>query len=111
MTEVIMNQNKKYHKPEGFPGRGFGSKSYNRLKWQIVIFDKENLEMRSGKFCTVKELNESMGLNLTPEFIWRLTTKKRVDEQRRNGLNSFLSRYAHIKIDKINEPNPLAQKI
>jgi len=45
-----------------------------------------------------------MGLTLTNDLVWRLTTGNRVDTNKRNKDNSFLSRYGHIKLTKINEP-------
>ena len=94
----------KYHKPEGFTGRGFGHKNYKNYKWDIVYFDKEKNEMKTGKYVSINDLNEKLGLNLTNDIVWRLTTLKKVDVNKRNKENSFLSRYGHIKLTKINIP-------
>jgi len=94
----------KYHKPEGFAGRGFGNKNYKTYKWDIIYFDKEKNEMKSGKFVSINQLNEKLGLTLTNDIVWRLTTLKKVDTLKRNKENSFLSRYGHIKLTKINIP-------
>jgi len=99
MTEVI----KKYAKPEGFKGRGKGISNYKKNKWEVVIFDRETSTWRSGKYSTIKDLNEGMGLKLTCDIVWRLTTGERVDTTQRNKTNSFLSRYGHIKLTKISE--------
>jgi len=95
---------KKYAKPEGFKGRGKGTTNYKKYKWCIVIFDKETQEIKTGKFSTIKELNEKLGLNLSNDLVWRMTTGNRVDTTKRNKENSFLSRYGHIKLEKIDEP-------
>ena len=99
----MFNEVKKYQKPEGFAGRGKGSENWKKFKWNIIMFDKENNEMKSGKFCTIKELNEKMGLTLSIDTAWRLRMLKRVDTTKRNGDNSFLSKYGHIKLEKIDE--------
>ncbi len=67
------------------------------------VLDKDTNEMKQGKFSTIKQLNEEMGLTLTNDLVWRLTTGNRVDTNKRNKDNSFLSRYGHIKLTKINE--------
>ena len=97
-------ENKRYSKPEGFEGRGKGSTNYKTFKWDIIFFDKEKNEMRTGKFPTIRALNEALGLNLTTDIVWRLTTLNKVDTSRRNKENSFLARFAHIKLTKINIP-------
>ncbi len=98
-----MEEVKKYQKPEGFGGRGKGSANWKKLKWSVVMFDKDSNTMKSGKFSTLKELNEKMGLTLSVDTCWRLRNLKRVDTAKRNGDNSFLARYGHIKIEKIDE--------
>jgi hypothetical protein len=94
----------KWAKPEGFKGRTIGTTTYKKYKWSVVMYDKETEQLKSGKFSTVKELNEEWGLKLSGDHIWRLMTHSRVDENKRNGPNSFLARYGHIKIEKIDEP-------
>lgn len=99
MSQEVM----KYAKPEGFKGRGKGTTNYKKNKWEIVFFDKDTNEMKQGKFSTIKEINKGLGLSLTNDLVWRLTTGNRVDTSKRNKDNSFLSRYGHIKLTKINE--------
>ena len=94
---------KRYAKPEGFKGRGKGTTNYKKNKWSIIMFDKETNEMKQGKYSTIKELNEDFNLNLSNDIVWRLTTGNRVDTAKRNKDNSFLSRYGHIKLEKIDE--------
>jgi hypothetical protein len=96
-------QPKKYQKPEGFKGRGEGNGNWKKYKWSVIVFDKDTNEFRTGKFVSLKELNEKMKLDLTVDTSWRLRTLKRVDTQKRNKDNSFLSRYGHIKLEKIDE--------
>ncbi len=98
MTSVM-----RYAKPEGFKGRGKGTSNYKKYKWDIVLFDKETNEMKQGKYSTIKQLNNDLNLNLTNDTVWRLTTGNRVDTSKRNKDNSFLSRYGHIKLTKIDE--------
>ena len=99
----MSNEVKKYQKPEGFTGRGKGNDNWKKYKWNVVFFDKESNTMKSGKFSTIKELNEKMGLSLTVDTCWRLRNLKRVDTTKRNGEHSFLSKYGHIKLEKIDE--------
>jgi len=99
MEETI----KKYAKPEGFKGRGKGNTNYKKNKWSVIIFDKDTNSFREGKYSTIKDINEGLGLKLTGDIVWRLLTGNKVDTSQRNKSNSFLSRYGHIKIQKINE--------
>jgi hypothetical protein len=80
-----------------------GTSNYKKNKWEIIFFDKDTNEMKQGKFSTIKALNEGLGLSLTNDLVWRLTTLNRVDTTKRNKDNSFLSRYGHIKLTKIDE--------
>ena len=102
-AEINEQQPKKYKKPEGFKGRGEGATNWKKYKWSIIYFDKEKNEIKSGKFVSLNELNEKMGLNLSVDTCWRLRTHNKVDESKRNGPNSFLAKYGHIKIEKIDE--------
>ena len=94
---------KKYSKPEGFKGRGEGNGNWKKYKWSVIMFDKETNEIKTGKFVSLDELNTVMGLNLSVDTSWRLRTLKRVDTLKRNKENSFLSKYGHIKLEKISE--------
>jgi hypothetical protein len=98
-----MEATKKYAKPEGWIGKKTGDTIWRKHKWLITMYDKNSGEMKSGKFSSIKEINEEYGLNLTNDIVYRLRTLKRVDTSKRNKGNSFLSRYGHIKIDKIDE--------
>ena len=94
---------KRYHKPEGFQGRGFGNKNYKKYKWEITIVNN-SFETIHGRYVSINDLNEKLGLNLTNDIVWRLTTLKKVDTKKRNGENSFMARYGHIKLVKIDVP-------
>ena len=96
-------ETKKYQKPEGFKGRGEGNGNWKKYKWSVIVFDKETNAFKTGKFVSLTELNKEMGLSLTVDTSWRLRTLKRVDTEKRNKDNSFLARYGHIKLEKINE--------
>ena len=97
-----MSSPKKYAKPEGFKGRG-NSKSYKTLKWKVIVFDKEKNEIKEGKFATKEQAIEGLNLNLSPDTIYRLATGAKVDTTQSKKGSSFLSKYGHIKVEKINE--------
>ena len=99
----MSGETKKYQKPEGFKGRGEGSLNWKKYKWSIIIFDKETNTIKTGKYSSMKELNAEMGLSLTLDTSWRLRNNNRVDLTKRNKENSFLGKYGHIKLEKINE--------
>lgn len=99
MTLTLENQTLEKRKQ----GRPVGSVTNGVLKWEVRIFDKETNTFREGKFCSVKDLNEKFNLNLTNDTVRRIRTKYRVEMTMRNKENSFLARYGHIQIYKINE--------
>ena len=88
----------RYSKPEGFTGRGEGSTNWRMYKWEVSL----NGEYQ-GKYVSINDVNDNLGLNLNCEKVWRLTTGKKVDASKRNKENSFLARYGHIDIKKIKE--------
>ena len=88
----------KYAKPEGFQGRGKGSTNWRKYKWAVEFADG-----RTGKYVSIQDINEKEGLSLTGDIVWRLRTGNRVDTSRKNKGNSFLSRYGHLSITKIDE--------
>ena len=81
-----------------YKGKAKGVVNNKNLKWKIT-------EFKEGKFTTISALNKGMGLNLNGDYVRRIMTKYRADTTMRNGENSFLNRWGHIKIDKILEPN------
>ena len=101
--KYIMDTPKKYAKPEGWIGKKSGDTSWKKLKWSVIMYDKSSGEMKSGKFSSIKELNEAFKLELNNDIVYRLRTLKRVDTSKKHKDNSFLGRYGHIKIDKIDE--------
>jgi len=94
---------KRYQKPEGFKGRGDGNTNWKKYKWSIIVFDKESNSIKTGKFCSLDELNAEMGLSITLDTSWRLRNPSKVDLTKRMGNSSFLAKYGHIKIEKIDE--------
>ena len=92
---------KRYAKPEGFQGRGKGKGNYKRLKWEVIMYTDGEFKM--GKFSSIPELNDAWNLSLNSCIVQRLLTHKRVDENKTRN-NSFLEKYQHIKLTKINEP-------
>ena len=94
-----------------YKGKAKGVKNNKNLKWKITIFDKETNSFKEGKITTISALNEGMGLKLNGDYVKRIMTKYRADPNQRNGINSFLNRWGHIKIEKILEPNNLGKTI
>jgi len=86
--------------------RRSGCPNYKNYKWEVIMFDKENNTFKEGKYVSLKDLNEKLGLSLTTDHIWRMTTGNRVDTTKKMKDNSFLSRFAHIKVKKIKEQVP-----
>ena len=84
-------------------GRKTGGKNIKCYKWEVLIFDKERNTFKQGKFCTINQLNEEFGLNLNSDYVKRIMTNYRADLNQRNKENSFLQRWGHITIKKINE--------
>jgi len=89
--------------PRNMAGRGKNSKNYKKFKWNITMYDKESCTMKSGKFSTIKDLNQEMNLQLNVDICQRLLTGKRVDKTKKHKDNSFLAKYGHIKLEKIDE--------
>ncbi len=98
MTEV---ENKTLEKKSR--GRPAGSTTSKVYRWEVRIFDKETNTFKEGKCCSVKDINEKFALNLNNDYVKRIMTKYRADMSMRNKENSFLARYGHIQINKINE--------
>jgi len=90
---------------KNYKGKPKGTTNNKTLKWKITIFDKNTNQMKEGKFTTISALNEGMGLNLNADYVKRIMTKYRADTTMRNGENSFLARWGHIKLEKICEKN------
>ena len=88
----------KYSKPEGFPGRGKGNKNWRRFKWHVKLHGED-----AGKFVSIEHMNNTLDLGLTNDRVWRIMTGKRVDHSATNKPKSFVSRYGHVQIEKIDE--------
>jgi len=84
-------------------GRPFGSITNNVYKWEVRIFDKNTNTFLEGKCRSVPDINKQFDLNLTNDLVKRIETKYRTDMNMRNKENSFLARWGHIQIKKINE--------
>lgn len=95
-------QKMKYAKPEGFQGRGKGATNWRKYKWAVDFTEGDSV-IKSGKYVSIQDINDKEGLNLTGDIVWRLRTGNRVDTTQKNKDNSFLSRYGHLKINKISE--------
>ena len=83
-------------KPFGVPHRKY-------YKWSIVMFDKATNQIKNGKYSTIKELNEDLGLNLNNDLAYRLHTNYRAVENSNRKENSFYNKYGHIQLTKIKE--------
>ncbi len=90
-------------KEKNYKGKIAGCENNNTYHWHIVMFDKNINQMREGKYTTIKKLNEDLGLKLNGDYVKRIMTHYRADETMRNKENSFLARWGHIKINRINE--------
>lgn len=88
----------KYSKPEDFKGRGNGATNWRKYKWEVSL-NGEHV----GKYVSIPDINAHLNLGLNCDKVWRLTTGNRVDTKQRNKENSFLSRYGHIGLTKIDE--------
>ena len=85
------------------PGRPKNGTNFKTLKWNVCMYDKETQQLKQAKFSSITELNNVWGLKLNSDYVKRIMTHYRADENMRNKENSFLARWGHIKIEKINE--------
>lgn len=86
------------------PGRPAAKHNYKRYKWLVTVYDKETNQMKQGKFCSIPHVNEEWNLGLTPELATRIHTKYRTDMTMKKGKSSFLQRWGHIRLERIDEP-------
>ena len=96
MTDVI--DGRKLNK-----GRPIGGTNLSSYKWEVCMYDKTTNQLKKGKFSTIKELNKEWDLKLNADYVKRIRTHFRADESMRYKENSFIQRWGHIKIEKINE--------
>jgi hypothetical protein len=85
------------------PGRQPGSRNYKTYKYLITIYDKETNQLKIGKFFCLRHINEELKLSLSGEMLHRMHTHYRIDQSMTKGKNSFLAKYGHIKVERINE--------
>jgi len=83
-----------------------GTLNRKYLKWNILIFDKESTSFKGGKYSTIQEANDDLKLSLNNDLVWRIMTKNKVDTEQKHKDNSFLSKYGHIRVEKIKEIRP-----
>lgn len=67
------------------------------------MFDKDTGEFKQGKYSSINEMNNDLGTNISNDLAWRIITKNKVDTSKKFKDNSFLSKYQHIKLEKIDE--------
>lgn len=91
------------NKEKNYKGKIAGCENNKMYHWHIVMYDKQKGQMLEGKYTTIKKLNEDLGLKLNADYVKRIMTHYRADKTMRNKENSFLARWGHIKINKINE--------
>ncbi len=84
-------------------GRPKGTQNDKVYKWKVIIFNNETKTFKEGKYTSVPHINRELNLNLNGDYVRRIMTKYRADTNMRNKENSFLARYGHIQIQKINE--------
>ncbi len=81
-----------------------GSLNTKSYKWKVIIY--EDGDFKQGKFSTINEMNRVLGTNISNDLAWRILTKNKVDLNQSFKDKSFISKYQHIKLEKINEPRP-----
>jgi hypothetical protein len=84
-------------------GRPEGGVNLSNYKWEVCLFDKITNQLKKGKFSTIAELNKDWGLNLNSDYVKRIMTHYRADETMKHKENSFIKKWGHINITKINE--------
>lgn len=82
-------------------GRTTNSTTQNVYKWFCMYYDKDKNDMKYGVFYSISHLNEVLGLNISNDMAYRLTSHYRVDETK-NRKNSVLNKYSNLKLIKIN---------
>lgn len=70
-------------------------------RWHIIIYYKELNKFKDYKYTTIKEMNDDLGLNLSADLAWRLSSGKKYKDS--TGSRSMNEKYGHIKLTKINE--------
>ena len=84
-------------------GRPKNVPNKNTYKWKVIMFDRQTEQLKIGKFFSIPHLNDEWDLKLNSDYVRRIMSKYRVDEDRKKKENSFLARWGHITIEKINE--------
>ena len=84
-------------------GRPKGCVTYKKYKWHVNLYDKDTRTFREGKFCSIPHINKEMDLKLTSDIVMRIRTHYRTDTTMKNGEHSFLAKFGHIQLTKINE--------
>jgi hypothetical protein len=77
-----------------------GTPNYKNYRWRLVHMKEGKIQ--EGKYSSIREMNEDTGYNWNTDFINRLWTQS-YDTGGKLGKNSFVSRWGHIKLDKIKE--------
>ena len=108
---MAQSDEKELDKRKSNPGRRTGRRNYKVYKWLVTIYSKDTYQVRQGKFCSISHINEEWDLKLTNDIVHRIQTRYRADLSMRNGKNSFLQRWGHIKLEKIHEPADLGKDI
>jgi hypothetical protein len=96
-------------------GKTLGAVNKKFYLWKFAVTDPDGV-VTEGKFRTIAEANEELGLSLNSDYVKRIRTHYRVDTNRPITPNSFLGRWGHIQIAKIRElapqePKPPKQKV
>ena len=84
-------------------GRKLGGKNTSAYKWRISVYDKQSNTMKTGRYFCLNDMKEDLGVNWTNDIIRRLHSRTNVDMTKKMGDKSFLSKYGHIHLEKINE--------
>jgi len=87
-------------------GKPKGYRQDKYFLWRVTVTDKDTGEVTTDRYLGIEDINEKKGWSLNYDYVRRMTTGHKVDQTGRNGKNSFIQRYGHIKLEKIRELNP-----
>lgn len=77
-----------------------GTPNYKNYRWRLIHLVDGKIQ--EGKYSSIREMNEDTGYKWNTDFVNRLWTQS-YDSTAKLGENSFLKRWGHIKLEKIQE--------
>lgn len=85
-------------------GRPKGSPNSKYYKWSVVYFDPRTKTLKTGKYSTIKELEEDLNIKIGNDLAYRLHSGYRMDKTGKIKERSMKEKYGHLKLEKIKEP-------